>query len=142
MVGMRPKLISLLAVSALALAGCSATESTPEPQPIVTVTATPTASPEESTQAAPKLVVPEDNLSPEEKYLNGARKQSEVLKDMTDSKLLNLAHESCEQMEEGSRLPEVVGSNDVPEIQSANIVVYGMAGSQLCPDSLQPTRQN
>lgn len=139
---MRPKLIALLAVPVFALVGCSAAESTPEPTATVTVTATPSASAEETTQAEPTLVVPEESLSPEKKYLNGARRQSEVLKDMSDSKLLELAHESCEQMQEGSRLPEVVGSNDDPEIQSANIVVYGMAGSQLCPDSLQPTSQN
>lgn len=131
---MRPKLFALIAVSAVALVGC-ATAETSEPQPTVTVTAVPSASAEKTAQAEPAL-------SPQDQYLNGVRKQSEVLKDMSDSELLDLAQESCEQMEDGSRLPEVAGSNSDPDIQSANIVVYGMAGSQLCPDSLQATRQN
>lgn len=139
---MRPRIFALLAVSAVALTGCSTSDVTPEPTATVTVTAAPRATPEETAQAEPTLVVPEESLSPEQKYLNGARKQSEILNDMSDSELLDLAHESCEQMEDGSRLPEVVGSNDAPLVQSANIVVYGMAGSQLCPESLQPTSQN
>lgn len=42
---MRPKLIALLAVSALALVGCSAGEPSVEPTATVTVTATPEAEP-------------------------------------------------------------------------------------------------
>lgn len=48
---MRPKLIALIAVSAIALVGCSAGESSVEPTATVTVTATP--EPEVVTQELP-----------------------------------------------------------------------------------------
>ena len=133
---MRPKLISLLAVSALALAGCSATESTPEPQPIVTLTATPTASADNGNDAEPTLAVPEKSLSPEQAYLERAKNNDHTLSKMSDKELLELAEESCEGLAEGVKIPEVYESGDETSRMSVNLTVRNMAGSQLCPENL------
>ncbi|MGJ3403270.1 hypothetical protein [Glutamicibacter sp. Je.9.36] len=133
---MRPKLIALLAVPVFALFGCSAAKSTPEPTATVTVTATPSASAENSNDAEPTLAVPEESLSPEENYLNGARMSDHSLSKMTDKELLKLAEQSCERLAEGEKIPEVITAGSETKRLSANMAVRNMAGSQLCPDNL------
>lgn len=65
---MRPKLFSLFAVSALALAGCSGAEPTVQPTATVTVTATPSADAEPSKETKAKASAasasPSESLDP------------------------------------------------------------------------------
>lgn len=133
---MRPRIFALLAVSAVALVGCSAAESTPEPTATVTVTATPAASPDETAQAEPRLAVPNETLSPEQKYLNGARMSDHALSKMTDKELLKLAEQSCERLAEGEKIPELVTTGSETKRLSANMAIRNAAGSQLCPENL------
>lgn len=133
---MRPKLFALLAVSAVALVGCSASEGTPEPTATVTVTAEPSASPEETAQAEPTLIVPEETLSPEDAYLGRARNNNYTLSKMGDKELLELAEDSCEGLAEGVKIPEVYKSGDETKRMAVNLTVRNMAGSQLCPENL------
>lgn len=133
---MRPRILALLAVSAVALAGCSASEGAPEPTATVTVTAAPSATPEETAQAEPTLVVPEKSLSPEDAYLERARSNDHTLSKMGDKELLDLAEKSCEGLADGVKIPEVYESGDETTRMSVNLTVRNMAGSQLCPDNL------
>lgn len=131
---MRPKLIALIAVSAVALVGCVASDGNPEPT--VTVTATPTASAENGNDAEPTLAVPEKSLSPEQAYLERAKNNDHTLSKMSDKELLELAEESCEGLAEGVKIPEVYETGDETSRMSVNLTVRNMAGSQLCPENL------
>ena len=133
---MRPRIYAVLAVSAFALVGCGASEPSAQPIATVTVTATPSASAEKTTQAEPTLVVPEESLSPEEKYLNGARMSDHALSKMTDKELLKLAEQSCDRLAEGEKIPEVVTTGGETKRLSANMAIRNAAGSQLCPENL------
>ena len=126
MVGMRPKLISLLAVSALALVGCSATESTPEPQPTATVTAAPTASTNASTSEGVDPALFERSL---DFRWQGAQPYSK-------EELVEAAQDACDQLRDGALTSAVEIS--LPELEPENEQALSAAAQDgYCPDSIQ-----
>lgn len=88
---MRPKLIALVAASAVALAGCTTAE-TSEPQPTVTVTAVPSASAESVSGASdgdPELFVKSINF----RWIGEQQ--------FSETELIDAGRDACEQMRDG-----------------------------------------
>ncbi|MGP9031560.1 hypothetical protein ACT17S_00595 [Glutamicibacter mysorens] len=124
--GMRPKLIALLAVPALALVGCSAPESTPEPTATVTVTATPTASANAPTSEGVDPSLFERSL---DFRWQGAQPYSE-------EELVEAAQDACEQLRDGA-LTSAVEIN-LPELAPENEQALSAAAQDgFCADTIQ-----
>ena len=121
---MRPKLISLLAVSALALVGCTAAESTPEPQPTVTVTAAPSASAEGAIQESG------DNPG---LFLKSVNYRWIGEQQFSDADLLNAGRDACNQMRDGADVLDV--ESDLRGISEENQDALAVAAQDgFCSD--------
>lgn len=121
---MRPKLIALVAVSAAALAGCSAPESS-EPQPTVTVTAVPSASAESVSAASdgdPELFLKSIDF----RWIGEQQ--------FSEAELLDAGRDACKQLRDGVDILEV--ESELPGISDENQDALAVAAqSQFCPET-------
>lgn len=127
---MRPRIIALLAVSAigLSLTACATAEPSNEPTATVTITATP------STHASVEPLSAEETPDAEESFLNTVNRLEESMPGVSDKELLDAGYEMCETYEYGSGdpVPQLIDAGDysVP----VNGVVMFTSENTLCAD--------
>lgn len=132
---MRPKFVALVAVSALALVGCSsAADPAPEPTSTATVAATSPANAEPSPSAPTAADAEENFLGMMENSIGiDADKYSKNLQPKLESSYwLDRGEELCDEVEPGGAvtMPTGIRSSEEYRIESSIAVA---ASSYLCP---------
>lgn len=133
---MRPKLVALLAVSAIALVGCSATaEPLPEPSATISAPTNPPAAtqPEETNTAGKQeeaFLTQLSDIKDKADQLEGNLK-----KKATDSYLIKRGEKYCDLLEETEAVePLPSNSNDTTDYQIETMILQS-ARTNLCPEA-------
>lgn len=126
---MRPKLIALVAVSAigLSLTACATESPSSEPTATVTVTATPS---KESVETA-ELAEPS-----EEKFLSRMATMENETVGISDDELLEAGYKACENYEYGSgdKSPSYVDAGNYTDMVNT---VITLTATELCPENMK-----
>lgn len=126
---MRPRIFAVLAVSAFALVGCSASEGSPEPQPTVTATSAPSASPDETAQAS----VEASTEKIEEEFIVEYKQMAGNVDLYSEDELVEIGYDTCELMKDGKKVPHNF-TGDTQGDHSVGIPAGMAAKAKLCPE--------
>lgn len=107
---MKKILLTLTAVLALALTGCSGSSQASAPVPTVTVMATPEPAPTVTVTAEPEpsSSVLDTTKTSERTFLRALRSQNPDLNEWTDDQVMDLAGRVCLEMAEGADLRDFI----------------------------------
>ncbi len=139
LVGMRPKLVSLLAVSALALVGCSAAEPAPTTTPAPTATETLNATPSESAEAESSQEADgdEEAFLAQLTFIRDAKEDlsGDLKKKTSETYQLERGEEYCELLEKDPMTePRYKDGTDATDLQIESNILMA-AKLHLCPSA-------